>query len=218
MSESVKFKFPGTQIDVEWDSRLCIHMGECGQAEGELFEGGREPWCKPDLVDLDNVVDVIERCPSGALTYETKDGSTTETVADENTLLVSYNGPYFLKGDLDIEGAGDDMPGVRYRAALCRCGKSKNKPFCDNQHENISFHDFGAVGEQGTALEITSGKLSVKALPNGPLLIDGNLSILSSSGRSAWSGTNAALCRCGASKNKPFCDGSHKTVNFDSSN
>ena len=42
------------------------------------------------------------------------------------------------------------------------------------------------------------------------------LTVLSSSGREAWRGTRAALCRCGESANKPFCDGSHKAAGFTS--
>ncbi|MEA3301973.1 MAG: CDGSH iron-sulfur domain-containing protein, partial [Pseudomonadota bacterium] len=60
------------------------------------------------------------------------------------------------------------------------------------------------------------GKLSIKPLPDGPLLVKGNLTIVSGTGRIAWRGSDTALCRCGASKNKPFCDGSHKKAGFKS--
>ncbi|MGD9410185.1 MAG: CDGSH iron-sulfur domain-containing protein, partial [Thiohalocapsa sp.] len=53
-----------------------------------------------------------------------------------------------------------------------------------------------------------------KRIPNGPLMLEGNLSIRAASGRVAWQGEKAFLCRCGASKNKPFCDGSHKDAGF----
>jgi len=52
---------------------------------------------------------------------------------------VTYNGPLFARGELAIEGAPDDMPAVRFRAALCRCGQSKNKPFCDGSHKAAGF-------------------------------------------------------------------------------
>jgi CDGSH-type Zn-finger protein len=56
--------------------------------------------------------------------------------------------------------------------------------------------------------------LTVKPLADGPLLVNGNLTIRAGTGRVAWQGTTVALCRCGASKNKPFCDGSHREVGF----
>ena len=213
MSEKKVFDYPGAEIDVQWDGRLCIHVGECGGAKGELFVAGRDPWCVPDTSLKTEVREIVERCPSGALTYCDKDG-TPEQAPTENTVAVVYNGPLYLTGDLTIEGAPADMPGVRFRAALCRCGQSRNKPFCDNSHLQAGFQDFGAVGEKGPGLPARGGVLTVKPLPDGPLLVNGNLTIRAGTGRVAWQGTTVALCRCGASKNKPFCDGSHREVGF----
>ena len=213
MDKKRVFPYAGTEIDVEWDSRLCIHIGECGGAKGELFVAGRDPWCLPDLISVDETKEIVERCPSGALVCKTKAGQVGETAAAENTLTVSYQGPYFVKGELAIEQSPDDMPGTQFRAALCRCGLSKNKPFCDNSHEG-QFKDYGAVGETGESLKATGGKLNIKPVKDGPLVLSGNLTIKAGSGRTAWQGNNVALCRCGASKNKPFCDGTHKTIAF----
>ena len=215
MSEKKIFDYPGATADVHWDGRLCIHIGECGRAKNELFVGGRQPWCQPDLVDPDDVADVVSRCPSGALTYERKDGRPGESAEPENVVSVMYNGPLYVRGDLEVAGAASDMSGVRYRAALCRCGQSKNKPFCDNSHEAAGFSDYGAVGDSGDGFEVTGGPLKVGKAPNGPLLLNGNFTIVAASGRKAWQGTRAALCRCGQSKNKPFCDGTHKEVGFE---
>ena len=213
MSDNPIKDFPGKDIDVHWDKRLCIHIGECGNADNALFEGGREPWCAPDEVDRAEVREVCERCPSGALSYTDKTGE-VEQAPDENTATLVYNGPVYVTGKLDIDGAEPDMTGVRYRAALCRCGASKNKPFCDNSHLEAGFQDFGAVGDKGPGITARGGPLKVKAVPNGPLMIEGNLTIRAGSGRDAWHGEKAFLCRCGASKKKPFCDGSHKAAGF----
>jgi CDGSH-type Zn-finger protein/uncharacterized Fe-S cluster protein YjdI len=214
MSNPPIHRYPGRDSDVMWDQRLCIHVGECGRAKGDLFVGGRDPWCQPDLSPLAEVIDVCERCPSGALVYEAKDGATREAPAPVNTVMVAYNGPLFARGALAIEGAPADMPGVRFRAALCRCGQSKNKPFCDNSHEAAGFKDYGAVGETGPGLPANGGPLGIKPLPDGPLRVKGNVAIVASSGRERWRGAETWLCRCGASKNKPFCDGSHKAAGF----
>lgn len=209
------YKFDGEKMEVLWDSRLCIHVGECTRAEGELFVSGRKPWSQPDLGEPDYVAEVVRRCPTGALAYRRKDGGAEEAVPSTNTVTLANNGPLYFEGELRIEGAADDMPGVRARAALCRCGDSKNKPFCDNSHEETGFRDRGAVGQSGAAsLESGGGTLEVKRAPNGPLLVSGNFVIRTASGREGWRGTKAALCRCGASKNKPFCDGSHKPAEF----
>lgn len=216
MSEKNVYDFPGSAITVRWDGRLCIHIAECGQSADELFEGGRDPWCIPDKCSKGEVREVVERCPSGALTYLDKDG-TPEMPQVENVATVANRGPLYVSGDLDLEGAPADMPGVRYRVALCRCGQSANKPFCDNSHLEAGFDDSGAVGEKGDGLGSIGGKLAIKPVPDGPLLVNGNLVIRSGSGRVAWQGTQVALCRCGASQNKPFCDGGHRAAGFKSS-
>lgn len=209
-----KGQFSGKTIDVSWDGRLCIHIAECGKAEGELFVGGREPWCQPDLSSIADVVDVVKRCPSGALSFSSEDPSVVEQPEVSNTVTVSYNGPYFIRGDLVIDGGSNEMPGTAYRAALCRCGATKNRPFCDNSHEGIGFKDYAAVGKKGEPLTSQGGKLSIACAENGPLILNGNLTIQNGSGRIAWQGTKVALCRCGASNSKPFCDGSHVSAGF----
>lgn len=207
------FTYPGKDADVHWDGRLCIHVGECGRAEGALFEAGRKPWCQPDLSGTDEVLDVVQRCPTGALTIERRDGGSVDGPAETNVVAVANHGPLYVTGELAIDGA-DDMPAVAYRAALCRCGHSKNKPFCDNAHEAAGFQDRGAVGQSGDGIDAEGGTLSVRKVPNGPLIVAGNFSIVSAAGRVAWKGPKAALCRCGQSKNKPFCDGAHKAAGF----
>ena len=214
MSEKKVFKYDGAEADVRWDERLCIHIGECGRANNELFVGGRQPWCRPDQVSPQEVADVVSRCPTGALTYDRKDGGPGESADAENVVTVMYNGPLYVRGDLEIDGAADDVSGVRFRAALCRCGQSTNKPFCDNSHEKAGFKDYGAVGDNGEGFEAPGGTLKVGRAPNGPLLLSGNLTIVAASGRKAWTGKKVALCRCGHSQNKPFCDGSHKAAGF----
>ena len=209
--------FAGEKVDVTWDKRLCIHIGECGRAEGDLFEGGRDPWCQPDVTSGDSVEEVVERCPTGALVAIRKDGGATETAPTSNSITVANSGPLYVAGELKVQGAAADMAGVKFRAALCRCGESKNKPFCDNTHESNGFRDRGAIGQTGPGLEAEGGALAINAAPNGPLLLAGNFSLVTAAGRVAWSGTKAALCRCGASKNKPFCDGSHVDAGFTAS-
>ena len=216
MSDKKPITYPGERAAVTWKGSLCIHIGECGRAKGDLFIGGRKPWCQPDLVSNDEVRDVVLRCPTGALSYEYADGSQVEQADAVNTIQVSYNGPLFIRGNLDIDQAPEDVPGISFRAALCRCGKSKNKPFCDNSHDDAGFRDYGAVGDSGSDNDESGGKLHVKPIKDGPLMVKGNVTIVSGSGRVSWNGKQVALCRCGESANKPFCDGQHKKAGFKS--
>jgi len=112
---------------------------------------------------------------------------------------------------LSIKGQAQATP----RATLCRCGQSQNKPFCDGAHAAAGF---AATGEPTpkdfTALEVRNGPVNVQPLPNGPLLVTGNLEVVSGTGRTTDKVTKTALCRCGQSKNKPYCDGSHVAAGF----
>ena len=210
------FEYKGKEATVSWDGNLCIHVGECGRAKGDLFVTGRKPWCDPDLAPEDEIRDVIQRCPTGALSVQFADGSVAETAPAENSVQVAYNGPLFVTGDLDIEDAPDDVPGLKFRAALCRCGQSNNKPYCDNSHETAGFQDYGAVGMTGDGTDESGGRLEIRFAKDGPVLVSGNLTVRASTGRAAWHGKKAAFCRCGGSANKPFCDGAHKKNGFTS--
>jgi len=209
-------RYPGRYLDVQWDGRLCVHAGECVRAEGGVFVADREPWCDPNQTHAPDVSRIVERCPTGALTFERKDGGPAEHPPSQNFVVVANNGPYYVRGKLSIDGAPADMPGVKMRAALCRCGHSKNKPFCDNSHEEAGFRDHGAIGRTGDGAPDDGGPLAIKPEQDGPLRFQGNLGLVTASGRVAWIGTKVALCRCGQSKNKPFCDASHKAAGFKS--
>ena len=202
MSKTTIFEYKGDTQTVTWDRRLCIHVGECGRAKGDLFVTGRDPWCDPNLSDQDNIEAVVARCPTGALAVKDADGALlTEAAPQDNEVHVSNDGPLYVSGALSVDGASDDMHSVSRRAALCRCGASKNKPFCDNSHREAGFQDAGAVGETGLAEIERGGPLEIKRIPDGPLEVSGNFAIRAGSGRTAWSGRKAYLCRCGQSKN-----------------
>jgi len=215
MSNKKTYAFDGEDYSVTWNSGLCIHAEECVRADSKLFELHRKPWGQPDLVDGDELDGVVRRCPTGALAYEAQDGSREEHADTENIVTVAANGPLYVRGDLEIEG--DNVPGgaINFRAAFCRCGQSKNKPFCDNSHLKAEFKDSGAVGREGPGLKVQGGKLTVTPKKNGSLLIRGNVSIRSASGSIRWQGMKVSLCRCGLSDSKPFCDGSHRDGNFE---
>ena len=212
--EQPVFRYPGKDVEVTWDRRLCIHVGECTRARDEVFVSGRDPWGDPDRAGADEVAEVVARCPSGALAYERHDGGPAEAPPAENVVVVASCGPLYAHGDLRIAGAGDDMPGVRRRAALCRCGQSANKPFCDNSHEGAAFRDRGAVGASGDDDARAGGPLTITPTDNGPLRLEGEVTLVSGSGRRAARVGTAWLCRCGQSADKPFCDGSHKAAGF----
>ncbi|HUA87991.1 MAG TPA: CDGSH iron-sulfur domain-containing protein, partial [Steroidobacteraceae bacterium] len=120
---------------------------------------------------------------------------------------------YALRAALVIDGEP-----AGYRATLCRCGASKNKPFCDGSHHQSGFSASGEPASGATdMLPVRDGPLAVDPQPDGPLKLRGNLEIISGTGRVVARVTSANLCRCGGSASKPFCDGTHARIGFKSS-
>ena len=214
MNRKPVFQYDGSRRKITWDGRLCIHAEECARSEGPLFETGRKPWAQPDLVDEESADEIVARCPTGALVSTSPDGVPVERTSPENTVTVLPNGPFLVRGNLDILGAPEDMPGIKHRAALCRCGLSRSKPFCDNSHIKAGFTESGAVGKLGPGYEAAGGPLTIECKPNASLLLRGSVTIIAASGQARWRGEKVSLCRCGLSSTKPFCDGSHKTSDF----
>ncbi len=201
----------GQALQLRFDGTRCIHARLCVLGAPEVFVPNVVgPWIRPDAIDVEALASIAHRCPSGAITYTRKDGRPDEAPPTVNTLYVREAGPNALHGDLHIEG---EAP--RTRAVLCRCGASKSKPYCDGSHHDAGFD---ATGEpptgDTTALAIRNGRVDIQPTKDGPLLVRGNLELVSGTGRTIAKQTKCALCRCGGSANKPYCDGTHRTNGF----
>ena len=198
-------------ITLRFDPTRCIHSRHCVLGAPSVFLANvKGAWLHPETVSLERCVAIAHDCPSGAITYERHDGGAAEAPPPVNVLRIRENGPYALNAAISLSGA----PSI-YRATLCRCGKSANKPYCDNSHKAANFT---ATGEPATIasdpLAERGGKLDVTPLADGPLQVIGNLEICSCTGRTVSRAENARLCRCGGSGNKPFCDGTHARIGF----
>ena len=131
-----------------------------------------------------------------------------------NVADVPAAGPLCLSGRIKVEVGGEIVADTD-DVALCRCGHSANKPFCDGSHRKVGFDDPGAI-QGGRLVPGDAEGLTVRIVcaTNGPLLVRGPLTVVGSDG-SISEGTKGALCRCGLSTTKPFCDGSHKGSDFE---
>jgi len=132
--------YAGKHITIHDNRRLCAHAGQCTHGLASVWRMGEKPWIDPDGADVDAIIAVIEQCPSGALSYSI-DGKHTEAEAVAEGVVVSTNGPYHVTGAISLNDPSRDTADVPDRYALCRCGASKNKPFCDGSHWDIKFKD-----------------------------------------------------------------------------
>lgn len=210
MKKSVR-RYSSENIDVLYDVKRCIHAAECVQRLPNVFDTSQRPWVQPDNATANAIAETVQACPTGALHYERKDGASVESSPAENQVRVSANGPLYVHGEIELDVAGTTVSDTR--VALCRCGQSGNMPYCDNSHRDAGFEDAGNIAGESTDIDAT-GLLSIKPAPNGPLLLKGGHYLASDNGHTVVCASHQVLCRCGASGNKPFCDGSHKAIGF----
>jgi uncharacterized Fe-S cluster protein YjdI/CDGSH-type Zn-finger protein len=133
--------YAGRGIEVHWEPRLCIHTRNCVRNLGVVFDPERRPWIDPDGADPDAVAAAVTTCPTGALHFVRTDGGPQEEVAEELTVTPMRKGPLLLRGRVRIRDADGRLIREDTRVALCRCGASGNKPFCDGSHNRIGFDD-----------------------------------------------------------------------------
>jgi CDGSH-type Zn-finger protein/uncharacterized Fe-S cluster protein YjdI len=202
----------GEAVQILYRGKLCIHSRFCVTGAPKVFLANVQgPWIHPDDMDAEELMAVSRECPSGAIQYRRKDGGREEQPPPVNLISVREAGPYAFRGDLTIDGEP-----FGYRATLCRCGASKNKPFCDGSHHDVGFDASGEppTGDKTAMLAVRDGPLEVTPQLNGPLMVRGNLEVISGTGRMVARMTAARFCRCGHSNTKPFCDGTHAKVGF----
>lgn len=204
----------GAQLTVSYDIARCIHAAECTRGLPAVFDRGRPEWIDPEGAAPSRTTAVVLRCPTGALRVERPDGVDLESPELENQVMVVAGGPLYLRGHLAVRSPEGELLHRDTRMALCRCGASRNKPFCDNSHLRIGFQSEKPVPGARTAIE-PGGELSVVASRDGPYELTGNLSVISEDGELIYRGRSTRLCRCGASQEKPFCDDSHLEFDFE---
>jgi uncharacterized Fe-S cluster protein YjdI len=127
-------------LEVEYEPARCIHAAECVRRLPRVFNPKARPWVRPDAAESDEVVRAVLACPTGALRVRV-DGTAIERVPERPQVRLAAHGPLQVHGDVRVvDEAGDDFAHGP-RAALCRCGQSKRKPWCDGSHHDAGFRD-----------------------------------------------------------------------------
>ncbi len=137
-------------------------------------------------------------------------------MANKNIITVLEDGPLQVEGDFRIY----DTVGRRVeceeedKAMLCRCGASKNKPLCDGSHVEAGFKHSCKIDNRSAETLEPHTMLIISCRPNGMLVAKGPMVLVGSDGQTKVERNKAALCRCGESRSKPFCDATHKKIGF----
>ena len=208
--------YESDEVKVSWSSARCIHFQACVRGLHDVFDVEQKPWIQPGKASAEEVLEVVLRCPTGALHAERKDGETAEATPSENVISVAPDGPLYIHGDIQVKNAEGETVVEDTRVALCRCGASRHKPFCDGSHSEAGFKDSGAMAPNKLKNKDGADNLTVTLAEDGPLRLEGKLELKTVADLTSYKGGGGALCRCGASKHKPFCDGSHREAGFKS--
>jgi len=137
-------------IEVIWEPKLCIHVRNCVRGLPRVFDPEQRPWVEVDAADPDVIAATILTCPTGALHFRRSDGGAQEGPQPETTIEPRPNGPLFVRGRVRIVDEDGRLIREDTRLALCRCGASANKPFCDGSHRRIGFTTAAASSRAST--------------------------------------------------------------------
>ena len=132
--------YQGREITIHNNVLLCSHAEYCAHELPKVFSENNTPWIDPDGDTLANVMALIEKCPSGALSYSIN-GEHQQDAECAPAITIEKNGPYRITGGIELKDAEWGAGASREHFTLCRCGVSRNKPFCDGSHAGLHFDD-----------------------------------------------------------------------------
>ncbi len=135
--------YAGKKIIIHDNRKICSHAAECVNNLPSVFKFDARPWIDPEAATLEESINTIRKCPSGALSYSIDGVEYKDQNERKPMVTVSKEGPYIITGGVELIGDnlqfGDGASKEHY--TLCRCGASRNKPFCDGMHRVIKFKD-----------------------------------------------------------------------------
>ena len=131
--------YQGERITVFWDATRCIHVADCTRLLPQVFDVKKRPWIDVTGADAESIAETIRRCPTGALRYAGSADLPEEQPDEPVTVEVRPGGPLYIRGAVRVTDVSGQVLAEEARVALCRCGASANRPFCDNSHRAIGF-------------------------------------------------------------------------------
>ncbi len=171
-------RYEGREITVLDNRAVCSHAGYCTSGLPEVWRSSTEPWIDPDGGGKEEIIEIIRKCPSGALSY-LEDGQAHTDFQESAEIQVSRDGPYYVRGSVELKDValGEGASSEHY--VLCRCGASRNKPFCDGSHWYAGFHDDEALTISKAAKASEAGEETWIAVGSGKDFLEGAVRALS---------------------------------------
>lgn len=143
MSEKKVQHYENDQIKVQFNPNICEHAAECVKGLPTVFDVSKKKWINVDGSAANEITTVIDKCPTGALSYALANAATAEVSSDEKgvTMTLVPNGPIRVAGKITVQDDKGAILAEMDKASLCRCGLSANKPFCDGSHKREGWQE-----------------------------------------------------------------------------
>lgn len=135
-------KYTNGDVTIVWEPDTCIHSTLCWKGLKEVFNPAERPWIKPEGAVTEKIIEQVRKCPSGALNYFMNNEKGKEIIGEKAAMIdieISLNGPVLIKTECAIKHSDGREEIKTGTTALCRCGQSSNKPYCDGTHRKIDF-------------------------------------------------------------------------------
>ena len=136
--KSIIKKYVKEELTIVWEPKKCIHAAVCVKELPGVYDPNAKPWIKPENASVDQLKSQIDKCPSGALSYEQKE-ITNQNKNMNTEVELMKNGPLLVKGNVDVKSHDGTVVTKEKMTAFCRCGASANKPYCDGKHKQAGF-------------------------------------------------------------------------------
>jgi len=133
-------KYAGKEVTIIDNRGVCAHDEACITELPTVFDRHKRRWIDPSGDSAEKMIETIEHCPSGALSYRIGE-LRIQDLERKPEIKLKKDGPYQVFGWIDFKDDAMSVPESKEHFTLCRCGGSKNKPFCDGAHHHSEFHD-----------------------------------------------------------------------------
>lgn len=138
------FKYNNNEVTVVWKPEVCIHSAICVKGLPGVFDATRKPWIDLGQANTSAIIEQVRKCPSGAISYiMNNDAADSEgpvaEAANITNIEIMKNGPIIIKNECHIKHSDGTEEVKQGKTALCRCGASSNKPYCDGTHGKVGF-------------------------------------------------------------------------------
>ena len=132
-------EYSNGEITILWKPKTCIHAAECVKRLPNVYKPKEKPWIQIENATTAALKEQISACPTGALSYISKNQVKSNDMESKIKINAMQNGPLLVEGIIEVTKPDGSIENKEKTTAFCRCGASSNKPYCDGEHRKVDF-------------------------------------------------------------------------------